>query len=99
MSFVLPLPIFARPSLPTRMFRIISSPSDASAAPSHARAQQQAMEDILMEEDFAADDHGAGPSRAQGVGGGRVTGPGEAIADAGKWMRCVERGGKGGKKG
>lgn len=81
------------------MFRIISSPSDASAAPSHARAQQQAMEDILMEEDFAADDNGAGPSRAQAVGGGRVTGPGEAIADAGKWMRCVERGGKGGKKG
>ena len=29
----------------------------------------------------------AGPSRAQAIGGGRVTGPGEVIADAGKWMR------------
>lgn len=46
------------------------------------------MEDILMEADFvdAAGD-GAGPSRAQALGGGRVTGPGESIADAGKWMR------------
>lgn len=30
---------------------------------------------------------GTGPSRAQAIGGGRVTGPGESIADAGKWMR------------
>jgi hypothetical protein len=42
-----------------------------------------------MEEEFGADGDGAGPSRAQAVGGGRVTGPGETIADSGKWMRCV----------
>lgn len=42
-----------------------------------------------MEEEFGADGDGTGPSRAQAVGGGRVTGPGEAIADSGKWMRLV----------
>lgn len=30
---------------------------------------------------------GAGPSRAKVIGQGRVTGPGEGIADSAKWMR------------
>lgn len=33
------------------------------------------------------DSLGAGPSRAKAIGSGRVTGPGEGIADSAKWMR------------
>ena len=40
-----------------------------------------------MAEEFEGD--GAGPSRAQAVGLGRITGPGESIADSAKWMRSV----------
>ena len=40
-----------------------------------------------MAEEFEGD--GAGPSRAQAVGLGRITGPGESIADSSKWMRSV----------
>lgn len=66
------------------MFRIISTPS-TSALPARTRLEQSAIEDILMDDDMNGGE--AGPSRAQAVGGGRVTGPGEMIADAGKWMR------------
>lgn len=43
----------------------------------------QALEDILLDEDFSAE----GPSVKTPIGQGRITGPGESIADSGKWMR------------
>lgn len=69
------------------MFRIVTASTSAHVEPSTSTRPTDAMEDILMEEEFGADGDGTGPSRAQAVGGGRVTGPGEAIADSGKWMR------------
>lgn len=74
------------------MFKFTTPSYDVAPVAGAQRQDQQAMEDILMEADFvdAAGD-GAGPSRAQALGGGRVTGPGESIADAGKWMRYVVR--------
>lgn len=70
------------------MFRIVTPSTSGYVEPAHSSRPSEAMEDVLMDEEFAADgEDGTGPSRAQSVGGGRVTGPGEAIADSGKWMR------------
>ena len=72
-----------------KMFRIISArptPLSGSATKDPSSSlPQEALEDILMAEEFQGD--GAGPSRAQAVGLGRITGPGESIADSSKWMR------------
>lgn len=69
------------------MFRIVTASTSTYVDPTHSARPTDAMEDVLMEEEFGADGDTTGPSRAQAVGGGRVTGPGEAIADSGKWMR------------
>lgn len=66
------------------MFRIVTArPVDGSAR-AVKREEEGLLEDILMGEDFA---DGAGPSRAQAVGGGRIAGPGENIANSAQWMR------------
>lgn len=69
------------------MFRINPSIPPNALASVPRRSEQSAfdetMEDVLMAEDVDAE----GPTRAAAVGSGRVTGPGEAIADSGRWMR------------
>ncbi|KAI5478947.1 exosome complex component RRP4 [Pseudohyphozyma bogoriensis] len=69
------------------MFRIITPKPLPFSRTSFDPAPSETMEDVLMDEDFEAGDDENGPSRARAVGGGRVTGPGEVIADAGRWMR------------
>lgn len=65
------------------MFRIIT-PTTSSLQPPPA-ARPEPTEDILME-----DIEGSAEARpSTRVGSGRVTGPGEVIADSGKWMRCA----------
>ncbi|KAL8287625.1 hypothetical protein RQP46_003483 [Phenoliferia psychrophenolica] len=64
------------------MFRIITPSSSTLQPPAPPRPE--ATEDILMM-DVEGGDGEAGPSSR--VGSGRVTGPGEVIADSGKWMR------------
>lgn len=68
------------------VFNIITPSQQPSRRRDPIPDEEDAMEDILMEDDEGNE---AGPSRAKAVGGGRVTGPGEVIADAGKFMRFV----------
>ncbi|SCZ87801.1 BZ3500_MvSof-1268-A1-R1_Chr2-3g05269 [Microbotryum saponariae] len=82
------------------MFRIVSggtsSYGHASTSTNHDdgddRMRSTTIEDALIDDDeMDYDGDGTGPSRARTVGGGKVTGPGEVIADAGRWMRSVAR--------
>lgn len=77
------------PSDAALMFRIVTASTSASTSTAYDDGSTSAaLEDVLMEAEFEDDGgDGMGPSRAQAIGGGRVTGPGEAIADSGKWMR------------
>ncbi|SCV74964.1 BQ2448_7993 [Microbotryum intermedium] len=82
------------------MFRIVSGgtssygqASTSSTSTSynddpHSDPRSTTIEDALIDDnEMDYDGDGTGPSRARAVGGGRVTGPGEVIADAGRWMR------------
>ena len=83
------------------MFRIVAESSSASThnagtTGSHAQRHSTSIKEELNEAEFLGADEdaemqdgdGAGPNRAQAIGGyGRVTGPGETIADSGRWMR------------
>ncbi|KDE05371.1 hypothetical protein MVLG_04282 [Microbotryum lychnidis-dioicae p1A1 Lamole] len=78
------------------MFRIVSggtsSYGHASTSTNHDddddRMRSTTIEDALIDDDeMDYDGDGTGPSRARTVGGGKVTGPGEVIAEAGRWMR------------
>lgn len=78
------------------MFRLVQAPlASTSSNPSDSKLMRHTttIMDDLMDAEIAGNDDdeamdGTGPTRAQAIGGyGRVTGPGEAIADSGKWMR------------
>ncbi|GAA5871977.1 hypothetical protein JCM1840_004762 [Sporobolomyces johnsonii] len=75
------------------MFRILTpTPTPFSdPGPSSHRAprdDEPELEDVIMADEFLADDaESSRPRAVTGGVGGRVTGPGEIIADAGRWMR------------
>lgn len=67
------------------MFKIISTPIPTNQSV-RTKLQQSAIQDILLDVDMDTEGD-EGSSRAQNISGGRVTGPGDVIADSGKWMR------------
>lgn len=74
------------------MFRIHTPASThAYLDPQPSTSTQLDQLDLAMADDFLDHDDAGRPVQLEGGDGaaGRVTGPGEVIADAGRWMRFV----------